>query len=144
MAAPAFTRAAAPAEGTEAFLAQGTPYATTNLVGVSFSWTTKDGLNAEQCAALAKKAVRVRTSSQEAINGVAYTRVNGSDAGMCHQVSSTLDTATHSGTCFLFERDEETVCPDIKAPAKDAVLTSAQQQTLQRALDDVMSSVQLR
>ncbi len=143
MAAPAFTKVAAPAEGTEAFLAQGTPYATTNLVGVSFSWTTRSGLSTDQCAALAKAAVQVQSTSQETINGLVYTKAS-SDAAVCHPRTSTLDTVAQSGTCFVFERDEQTLCPDIAAPGKNTPLTSVQQQTLQRALDVIMSSVQLR
>lgn len=141
---PAFAATAGAAQGSEAFAAAGTPYAKTNLAGLSFGWTVKPGLSDSQCTALATRALQQSKPGHESINGVSYTRVEGGDAGMCHQRSAVIDAATHNGKCFLFERDMDTICPDIKGPGQDVALSAAQQATLRSGLDAVMASVQLR
>ena len=142
---PSFTENVGPALGTQAFTAAGTPLATTDLVGVSFGWTVKSGIDASKCASFAADALPMGTElPPETINGVPFNRGSGGDSGMCHHASATLDTTWHAGKCYLFERDLETKCPDIQSQGADTELTARQRDDLNRQLDRVMASVVLR
>lgn len=142
---PSFTEAVGAARGTQAFVPAGTPLAKTNLLGISFSWTVKPKLNAATCARLATDALPMGTAMPpETISGLQFQRGSGGDNGMCHHASATLDTVVHKGSCYFFERDLETSCPDINATGKEAELTPGQRAGLQHQLDAVMETVTLR
>lgn len=131
--------------GSQAFLADGTRLAATNLVGVSFSWTVKPGMDAATCSRMAADALPMGTElPPESLRGIQYRHGMGGDSGMCHHKQALLDTASHGGLCYVFERDLETTCPDIKSPEKDLDLTATQRAQLQRQLDGIMASVSLR
>ena len=145
MDGPDFTEKLGPPLGSQAFLAAGTPLATTNLLGVSFSWTVKPGMDANTCSRMATDALPMGTElPPESFRGAEFHRGMGGDSGMCHHNQALLDTAPSAGRCFFFERDLQTTCPDIKTPEKDAALTPAQRLQLQRQLDSIMASVSLR
>ena len=145
MAAAQFTSTLGPALDSQAMLAEDTNLANTDLIGISFSWTVKEDGNAAACARLAADALPMGTEQPaELIRGVLFQHASGGDNGMCHHVSSELDTAFHAGRCYVFERDLETTCPDIKFPAKDTPLTPAQRAGLERTLDALMHSVTLQ
>ncbi len=143
--APSFTAAVGPPRGTQAFLAAGTPLARTDLLGISFAWTVKPKMDAAACARMATDALPMGTElSPETIHGVQFHRGTGGDNGMCHHASATLDTAWREGSCYFFERDLETTCPNINTPGADAALTGTERAKLQGLLDGVMDSVVLR
>lgn len=145
MAEPDFTAELGPALGSEAMLAGDTPLADTNMIGISFSWTVKTKSDPASCARLAADALPMGTEQPgESFHGVTFQRGSGSDSGMCHHVTPELDTTFRGGKCYIFERDLETTCPDIKTPSKDTPLRPAQRAALQRSLDAVMGSVTLQ
>lgn len=145
MAAPTFTEKLGPELGSQAMLADGTTLAKTNLIGISFSWTVQSKLNVAQCSTLATDALPMGTEQPaETVHEVTFHRGSGGDSGMCHHVQSTLDTALHAGRCYVFERDLETTCPDIKSPGKDVPLSSAQHLQLEHRLDAIMATVTLQ
>ena len=145
MDGPGFADKLGPALGSQAFLADGTPLAKTDLIGVSFSWTVKPGMDAATCARMAADALPMGTEMPpESRHGIEFHRGTGGDSGMCRHTATLLDTTWRAGRCLFFERDLETTCPDIKAPEKDTELTPAQRTKLQQQLDDVMASVTLR
>lgn len=129
---------------TQAFLPGGTPLAHTNLVGISFSWTMQPGLSSVDCALAGKKLLRSAAVTRESIQGVNFSRADGGDAGMCHQVRSTVDSTLRQNGCLLIERDMETICPGIKNQGEDIALTPNQTATLKAQLDAVMASVKLQ
>ena len=142
---PAFTETLGPAKGTEAFLAAGTPLARTNLLGISFSWGVKTRSDEGACRRLATGALPMGTAlPSESIGGITFNRGTGGDNGMCRHTAATVDTVLRGRDCLVFERNLETSCPDINAPAAGAELTKAQRTELERELDRVMASVVLQ
>ena len=145
MAPPGFAEKLGPELGSQAMLAEGTALANTNLIGISFSWTVKAKLNAAGCSRLAAAALPMGTEQPpESIHDVTFQRESGGDSGMCHHMQSTLDSTLHAGRCYVFERDLETTCPDIKSPAGDVALSNSQRLQLERTLDGIMSTVTLQ
>ncbi len=145
MDGPSFQEKLGPPSGSQAFLAAGTPLATTDLIGLSFSWAAKPGMDATTCSRMATDVLPMGTElPPESSRGAQFQRGMGGDSGMCHHTAALLDTTWHAGRCFFFERDLETSCPDIRTPEKDKQLTAEQRSHLQRQLDNVMASVSLR
>ena len=145
MVPPGLLQAGGPARITQVFDPQGSAWAKTNLVGLSFSYAVKTGVSAEACTQLGIEITSGgKATNPETINGVAFKRAQGNNAGMCHQTSSLVDTTSRAGRCFVFERDLETVCPEVRGPGNPAALTAAQTSALRAELDEVMASVLLR
>lgn len=145
MDGPDFVEKLGPPVGSQAFLAEGTPLARTNLLGISFSWTAKRGMDAGTCARMATDALPMGTEfPPETFHGVEFHRGVGGDSGMCHHTEATLDSTWRAGRCVFLERDLETTCPDIKRPEKDKGLTGAERSRLEQQLNAVMASVSLR
>lgn len=142
---PGLSQAAGPARITQVFDPQLSAWAKTNLVGLSFSYAVKTGVSAEACTQLGTGSTAgSKAATAEMINGIAFGRVEGSDAGMCHQRSSMVDTALRGSRCFVFERDLDTVCPEVRGLSNPVALTAAQTSALRAELDGVMASVRLR
>jgi hypothetical protein len=129
---------------TEVFEPAHTDLGNTNLTGLLFAYAVKGGTDAESCNALGAKMLGGSKAGQETVNGVTFSRMEGSDSGMCHQRSIVLDSAFRDGECYVFERDLDTACADVKGPGTGKALTQAQRQALQKQLDEVMNSVRLR
>jgi hypothetical protein len=141
---PEFTQNYGPAKLVETFHPKGTPYASSNLVGMTFSYTAKTGTNAADCKKVPAAINQGQTPSKtETIHGVAYTRADGGDGATCHEMSFTVDAAEVGGKCYIFERDLETECAGVHGPGTDVALTAAQQAALQKQLDEAMASVQI-
>lgn len=145
MYAPSFTQKLGPAIGSQALLPAGTAFAKSNLVGISFAWTVKPKMSAAACDRAAIAALPGgKPASPETIGGLRFTRAGGGDGSMCHQRMSVVDTASHAGKCYVFERDIETMCPGVTTPGDDVALSPAQGKELQSQLDLVMASVRLQ
>lgn len=129
---------------TQTFDPEGTEFAKTNLVGLSFSYAVRPQSSSDACAQLPQTIMPGgRQTAPETINGLSFTRYEAGDAGMCHQMSMVFNSIARSGACFLFERDLETLCPEIRGPGNPVALTDIQRTFLERELDRVMQSVTL-
>lgn len=142
---PVIAQSAGPVKIIQVFDPQDTAFGKTNLIGLSFSYAAHPQTSSEACNQLAATALPgSREAAPETINGLSFTRLEGGDAGMCHQMSTILNTVARNGTCYLFERDLETVCPEVRGPGNPVALSAAQTKLLQSQLDAVMRSVVLR
>lgn len=130
---------------TQVFDPQGTEFEKTNLIGLSFSYAVRPHNTAEACAHLAETLMPGGGElPPEPIHDVSFTRYAAGDAGMCHQRSALFASTIRGGACFVFERDLDTVCPEIRGPGNPLALTASQNKALQQELDRVMQSVVLR
>lgn len=129
---------------TQAFDPARTFYADTVLSSLSFSYTVQSHSDRAACAAIPGRAVQAAGPAQTSTyGGVSFTEAAGSDAGMCHHLSTTVDTALRGSDCFIFERDTATTCPFVKTSKLPRPLTPQEQTALARHLDDVMQSVRI-
>lgn len=141
---PQFTQSYGAAKIIEAFNPRNTPYSTSNLVGMTFSYTMKPGTNAADFKKIPTAINQNQSPAKtETIHGVAYTRADGGDGATCHEMSYMVNAAEVGGKCYVLERDFETECVGVHGPGTDIQLTPSQQAALQKQLDDTMGSVQV-
>lgn len=146
MYAPGLTETAAGAATiTQVFDPQSTQLAKTNLVGLSFAYAVQKTSGSKACTDLMVQAsIGGKEAPPETINGTSFERAEGSDGTTCHHMQRRVDSATRNGTCYLFERDLETICPGVRGPGDPVALSTDQQRALSSELDRVMASVTLR
>lgn len=145
LAAPFFTGSLGAAKGTQAFLPAGTTLARTNLVGMSFAWTVKQHMPAAACDRVGMAALPGGTPGPpETIQGLRFLRVGGGEDEACRGRAAIIDTTSHAGRCYIFERDIQTACPVGNGSGGTVALTAAQSEEIQRQLNQVMASVTLQ
>lgn len=143
LAQPDFAQVAPKPVITQMFTPAGTYYADTVLGSLSFSYTVVPHSTAAACAQLPGKALQSPASRSVSYQGIPYTEATGGDAGMCHHLQATVDATFQGSSCYLFERDTVTTCPDTQSEKKPRPLTSQEQAALQRHLDAIMQSVRI-
>lgn len=124
---------------TVSFSPAGNYYKDTNLSGLQFTYETRPGLSTGGCVALLATNGDAAATKLTTVNGVGFRESSGGDAGMCHHRQATADVVFRGGTCYLFERDFDTICAGVKPGERE--LTATEMKALERHLDDVFKSV---
>ena len=124
------------------FLPTGPVYEKTVLNSLVFSYYAMPAESRQACVEQIKISGFATSTTNTTVNGVPFTEISGSDAGMCHEQAAQVDVTYTGGRCLVFERDFNTEC----AGAGDGKrkLTDTEQKALQRHLDEVMASVRAR
>ncbi len=120
-----------------AFSPQGNLYEKTLLQGLVFSYAARPAK--DEAACFASVPANGSTASTATYNGRSFRELTGTNAGMCHAQTATLDVTYSNGACLLFERDFNTECNG--AGDGKRALTTNETRALQYHLDAVMKSV---